>query len=149
MKDYDSRVCPLDGRGLEVGEGQWGSASPWAQLLVGRSTLLAMPLQDYLPQNARLLLLCRGPGQPGQNLHSLGLRKGGVSWAGLGGIWDQPALGGLWEQCQSQAASARLRSPAQLVGQTGRARLSLNGTLLRLHLCQLGRVGADKCYFGI
>lgn len=75
-----------------MGEGQWGSASPPAQLPVGRSTVLAIPLQDCLPQSA--LLLCRAPGQPGQNLHSLGLRKGGVSWAGLGGIYEQPVGGG-------------------------------------------------------
>lgn len=35
-------------------------------------------------------------------------------------------------------------SPVQSVGQTGRARLALNGTLLRLHPCQLARVGADS-----
>lgn len=132
-----------------MGEGQWGSASPPAQLPVGRSTVLAIPLQDCLPQSA--LLLCRAPGQPGQNLHSLGLRKGGVSWAGLGGIYEQPVGGG--GRCGSSSSPRQpvpsLGSPAQPVGQTGRARLSLNGTLLRLHLCQLGRVGADKCYFGI
>lgn len=31
----------------------------------------------------------------------------------------------------------------------GRARLSLNGILLSLQLCPLGRVGTDECYFGI
>lgn len=51
------------------------------------------------------------------------------AWA-LGKEWVRPGLLG-WP-----------------VEQTGRARLSLNGTLLSLQLCQLGMVGAGKCYFG-
>lgn len=108
---------------------------------------LAMPLQDYLP------------------LASASLQRPRSAWAelpqpwasgkeGLAGLaWvvslEQPALGGCGSISSPRQLVPSLRRPAQPVGQTGRARLSLNGTLLRLYLCQLGRVGADKCYFGI
>lgn len=72
------------------------------------------------------------------------LRRRGAAWApgkeGLAPLlwvasgnslpWGQPGPG--------------FGSPVQSVGQTGRARLALNGTLLGLHPCQLARVGADS-----
>ena len=113
-----------------MGTGLTAAPAPGRKERSSLEGFLSLPLQDYRSQSPGFCFFAGSQGSLGRTWAArVSGKQAGVAslpWAAAG------------------AAGVQVR-PA---GQTGRARLSLNGTLLSLQPCQLGRVGQTSAIWG-